>query len=143
MSEYAFRKIDIDAPRGPAGALSDAKAKSGEVRGLVSKGDIAGALNLILTDPPYGDGVDEAKNLTSSAVLLILNSTRTAEIPNHLKNLDPEQQDHLMAYLYKAMGTEGHGGDVSGSVLLTWHEKLTEVAGVGCIVRVMTDRRTL
>jgi actin related protein 2/3 complex subunit 5 len=78
-----------------------------------------------------------------------------------------------MSYLYKGMAglgsKSGAGGEVSGSVLLTWHEKvglacrhtwregghavaaeritltpqLTEVAGVGCIVRVMTDRRTL
>jgi actin related protein 2/3 complex subunit 5 len=37
---------------------------------------------------------------------------------------------------------EGGGGQVM-SVLLSWHEKLVEVAGVGCIVRVMTDRRTV
>lgn len=52
MSEYAFRKIDIDAldedtllasdlvepdPRGPDGVLADAKRKSTDVRGLVSK----------------------------------------------------------------------------------------------------------
>ena len=73
-----------------------------------------------------------------------------------------------MKYLYKGMGLPGWG-DISGSVLLGWHEKvrrmsifhlsnvmlttttlshpslfflqLTEVAGVGCIVRAMTDRR--
>jgi actin related protein 2/3 complex subunit 5 len=27
------------------------------------------------------------------------------------------------------------------SVLLSWHEKLVEVAGLGCIGRTMTDRR--
>jgi actin related protein 2/3 complex subunit 5 len=52
MSEYAFRKIDIDAldedvlspsdlydpdPRGPDGVLSDAKQRSNDARGLVSK----------------------------------------------------------------------------------------------------------
>lgn len=51
----------------------------------------------------------------------------------------------------------GKGADIPGSVLLSWHEKvsdhdiasyanptqLTEAAGVGCIVRVMTDRRLL
>ncbi|RSH86785.1 uncharacterized protein EHS24_005057 [Apiotrichum porosum] len=157
-NEYAFRKIDIDAldedallpsdlvdpdPRGPDGALSDARARSTETRNLVSKGDIAGALTTILTDPPYGDGVDEAKNLTTSAVLLILNSTRANDIPNVIKGLDQEQQAHLMAYLYKNMSALGSGADIPGSVLLTWHEKLTEAAGVGCIVRVMTDRRTL
>ncbi|KIR25702.1 arp2/3 complex 16 kDa subunit [Cryptococcus deuterogattii 99/473] len=158
MSDYAFRKIDIDAldedvllpsdlydpdPRGPDGVLEDAKRRSSEVRGLVSRGDVTGALNTILTDPPYGDGVDEAKNLTTSSLLLILNSTRSADIPNLIKNLDQVQQDRLMAYLYKGMAALGQGGEVSGSVLLTWHEKLTEAAGVGCIVRVMTDRKTL
>jgi actin related protein 2/3 complex subunit 5 len=34
--------------------------------------------------------------------LLILNSTRAAEIPGILKGLGGDQQDHLMAYLYKA-----------------------------------------
>jgi actin related protein 2/3 complex, subunit 5 len=37
---------------------------------------------------------------------------------------------------------EGGGGQVM-SVLLSWHEKLTEVIGVGGIVRVMSDRRTV
>lgn len=39
--------------------------------------------------------------MTSGALLTILNSTRAAEIPNLLKGLGQEQQDHLMAYLYK------------------------------------------
>ncbi|RXK35997.1 arp2/3 complex 16 kDa subunit [Tremella mesenterica] len=189
MAEYAFRKIDIDAldedvilpsdlydpdPRGAQGVLDDAKRKSTEARGLVSRpiqfcgwtnadslavdlcwyilkadwklinrGDIAGALNQILTDPPYGEGMEEARNLTTQALLLILNSTRATDIPGILKNLKQDQQDRLMAYLYKGMAALGQGADISGSVLLTWHEKLTEVAGVGCIVRVMTDRRTL
>lgn len=29
------------------------------------------------------------------------------------------------------------------SVLLSWHEKVVEIAGLGCITRVMTDRRTV
>ena len=52
MAEYAFRKIDIDVleedvllpsdlydpdPRGPDGVNADAKQKSGDARGLVSK----------------------------------------------------------------------------------------------------------
>lgn len=37
-------------------------------------------------------------------------------------------------------------GDTGGqqmSVLLSWHEKTVEVAGVGSIARVMSDRRTV
>lgn len=108
---------------------------------------MAGALSTILTDPPYGDGVDEAKvrsrgqiaqyhayrcllsnqfrqSLTTSSLLLILNSTRSADIPTMIKNLDQVQQDRLMAYLYKGMAVLAQGGEVSGSVLLTWHEKV-------------------
>ncbi|WRT66425.1 uncharacterized protein IL334_003381 [Kwoniella shivajii] len=158
MSEFAFRKINIDAleedvllpsdlydpdPRGEQDVLSDAQQKSSEVRNLISRGDIAGALNTVLSDPPYGEGVDEAKDLTKNSLLLILNSTRASEIQGILKSLGQEQQDHLMAYIYKGMAAIGQGSDVSGSVLLNWHAQLTEVAGVGCIVRVMTDRRTL
>ena len=35
------------------------------------------------------------------------------------------------------------GGGQAMSVLLSWHEKLVEIAGAGCIVRVMTDRRSV
>ncbi|CAG7982445.1 unnamed protein product [Penicillium salamii] len=83
-----------------------------------------------------------------------------------------ERADCLMKYLYKGMSSsasgsgaqspkksvspqatgfsqiqarnlgEGGGGQQM-SVLLSWHEKLVEIAGTGSIVRVMTDRRTV
>jgi actin related protein 2/3 complex subunit 5 len=81
----------------------------------------------------------------------------------------PEVLDTLMKYLYKGMsgsssskgsgisptptggfsqvGGRSFGGAEGGgqmmSVLLSWHEKVVEVAGVGSVVRVMTDRRTV
>jgi actin related protein 2/3 complex, subunit 5 len=60
--------------------------------------------------------------LTLQTLLTILNSTKSAEIPNIVKSLDQDVQDTLMKYLYKGMGMPGWG-DVSGSVLLGWHEK--------------------
>ncbi|KAF1825997.1 Arp2/3 complex 16 kDa subunit ARPC5 [Dissoconium aciculare CBS 342.82] len=78
--------------------------------------------------------------------------------------------DTLMKYLYKGMaqgppagsaaksatasaggfsqaGGRSFGGAEGGgqamSVLLSWHEKLVEMAGPGSIVRVMSDRRTV
>jgi len=155
--ETAFRKIDIDAydedvlletelyeadPRDPATVLNDAKQKANSVRSLLAKGDNQGALQAILSQAPYGPNVEEAKNLTLQTVVQILNSTKATNIPVIVKALDSDAQDTLMKYLYKGMGMPGWG-EVSGSVLLGWHEKLTEVAGTGCIVRVMTDRRTV
>ena len=40
-----------------------------------------------------------------------------------MKSLDQDAQDTLMKYLYKGMAMPGWG-DVSGSVLLGWHEKV-------------------
>ena len=45
-----------------------------------------------------------------------------------LKSLSPDAQDTLMKYLYKGMAMPGWG-DVSGSVLLVWHEKVRSVFG--------------
>ncbi|KAG8923407.1 hypothetical protein FRC03_011209 [Tulasnella sp. 419] len=153
----SFRKIDIDAfdedvllesdlvdpdPRDPAIVLAEARSKSTQVRGYLSKSDIAGALTMVLTDPPYGPNVDDAKAITLSTVVLILNSTKSADIPNVVRSLSPDAQDTLMKFLYKGMSLQGDH-DINPSVLLGWHEKLTEVAGTGCIVRVMTDRRVV
>ncbi|KAI0363926.1 arp2/3 complex subunit [Pilatotrama ljubarskyi] len=150
-----FRKIDIDQydedalldtelyeadPRDPVQALNDVKQKAAAVRGSLAKGDIVGALTLVLEDAPYGPNVEDAKNLNLQTLVSILNSTKATEIPAVVKALSTDAQDTLMKYLYKGMGLPGWG-DVSGSVLLGWHEKLTEVAGTGCIVRAMTDRR--
>ena len=41
-------------------------------------------------------------------------------------------------------GSRSGGGESSGaamSVFLSWHEKVVEVSGLGCVGRVMTDRR--
>ncbi|KZT55370.1 Arp2/3 complex 16 kDa subunit ARPC5 [Calocera cornea HHB12733] len=158
--DTAFRKINIDKydedillpaelydpdPRTPAQVLADARQKSAAVRACLTRGDIAGALAVALDQYPYGEGVDEAKALTLSTVLLILNSTKTADIGPLVRTLTQDQQDTLMKYLYKGMALQATGdqADVTGSVMLGWHGGLTDVAGVGCIGRVMTDRRTV
>ncbi|KAF5329772.1 hypothetical protein D9619_009132 [Psilocybe cf. subviscida] len=153
----AFRKIDIDIydedvlqeselyeadPRDPAEVLDDAKQRQAAVRSLLAKNDIPGALTTILENAPYGPNVDDAKVITLQTLLTILNTTKSTDITGVIKSLSLDTQDTLMKYLYKGMAMPGWG-DISGSVLLGWHEKLTEVAGVGCIVRTMTDRRAV
>ncbi|KAF8200333.1 arp2/3 complex 16 kDa subunit [Pholiota molesta] len=155
--ETAFRKVDIDIydedvlheselydadPRDPAAVLEDAKQKQVAVRSLLARNDIIGALTVILDNAPYGPTVEEAKVITLQTLLTILNTTKATEITGVIKGLSLDTQDTLMKYLYKGMAMPGWG-DISGSVLLGWHEKLTEVAGVGCIVRTMTDRRAV
>ncbi|KAL1711122.1 actin-related protein 2/3 complex subunit 5 [Schizophyllum commune] len=155
--DYNFRKIDIDAydediiqeselydadPRDPAAVLDEAKQRQVAVRSALSKNDAAGALLIALENAPYGPNVEEAKLITLNTILSILNATRSNEISGVVRALPQDAQDTLMKYLYKGMSTAGMG-DTSGNVLLGWHEKLTEAAGTGCIVRTMTDRRTV
>ncbi len=66
--------------------------------------------------------VNVSQLITLQVLLTIMNSTKSTDIPNVLKALAPEEQDTLMKYLYKGMATSGN--DVSGSVLLDWHEKV-------------------
>lgn len=63
-----------------------------------------------------------------STLLTILNSTKTTEITPVIKSLSQDAQDTLMKYIYKGMAMPGWG-DISGSVLLGWHEKVR----FGCI----------
>lgn len=52
--------------------------------------------------------------------------------------LDSTQLDVLMKYIYRGFERPSEN---SSAVLLQWHEKVFNVAGVGCIVRVLTDRK--
>ena len=64
-----------------------------------------------------------AQNLNLQTLVSILNSTKAADIPGIVKALSTDAQDTLMKYLYKGMALP-EWGDVSGSVLLGWHEKV-------------------
>lgn len=153
---YNFRKIDIDQydedaitneelvepyPKSAEDALVEAKAKSTEVRTLIGRGDTAGALSLVLSDYPYGPEVEDAKHVTLQSLLEIVNSTKSSDISNAVKSISIDQRDALMKYLYKGLELGGEREGINCAVLLGWHERLTEVAGTGCIVRVLSDRR--
>lgn len=63
------------------------------------------------------------QTVTLQTLLTILNTTKSTEIPAVIKELSQDGQDTLMKYLYKGMAMPGWG-DISGSVLLGWHEKV-------------------
>ncbi|KAG6854239.1 hypothetical protein C0991_009257 [Blastosporella zonata] len=135
--DTAFRKIDIDQydedviheselydadPRDPSQVLEEAKQRQSSVRTSLARNDVVGALSTILENAPYGPNVDQAKDITLQTLLTILNTTKSTEIASVIKSLPQDAQDTLMKYLYKGMAMPGWG-DISGSVLLGWHEK--------------------
>ncbi|KAH8919041.1 arp2/3 complex [Atractiella rhizophila] len=151
MADGSFRKIDIDAfdedrvlpselyepdPRAPDEVLALSRQKAGDVRGLITRGDFGGALATVLDSPPYGEGVDEAKMLNLNSLVQVLSSTKPAA--QLLQALPRQAQDNLMKYIYKGFA---YPEEINPALLLSWHKELVDVAGTGCICRVITDRR--
>ncbi|GAA5795437.1 hypothetical protein HPULCUR_000795 [Helicostylum pulchrum] len=124
----------------PEQVASATQTRSTDVRNMLTRGELNNALIRALEEPPYGRHLEASKNESTKTVSEVLTLFRAADIPQFIKSLTTDQQDVLMKYLYAGMGKPEQ---YNSSVLLTWHEKLTEVAGNGCIVRVMTDKRTV
>ena len=72
-------------------------------------------------------------------VLKVLLTIKNAEqVKAAVKQLDNDQKDVLMKYIYRGFEIPSEG---SSAHLLLWHEKVFEEAGVGSIVRVLADRK--
>lgn len=150
-----WRRIDIDAfdpesgrlteedlkpPYATQEGLQELQPKISQLRSAATSGDFASAVQLATSDPPYNSD-DATKLQYFSAVLEVLTQVRQAEIINIVKQLSPKQQEVLIKYLYKGMSLPE--GQKQGGILLSWFEKVTQVSGVGPIVRYLSDRNTV
>lgn len=159
-------------PSIPSVSASEVQTLSSQIKQLLRGGDSEGALRGALENAPYG-GDAQAKDIHLATVVETLQSIKQSEMSPMLSRIygsegGPETLDVLMKYLYKGMSHTsqsgsgrssltpqttgfsqiqsrggGEGGGQAMSVLLSWHEKLVEIAGPGSIVRVMSDRRTV
>lgn len=77
---------------------------------------------------------DSARNLT----LKVLLSIKSNQMDDCLAQLDRDLVDVLMKYIYRGFEIPTEG---SSSHLLIWHEKVFNISGVGCIVRVFSDSK--
>lgn len=68
-------------------------------------------------------------------------AVKDAEIEAVVSAMTPDQADTAMKYVYK--GLEGNASTSTAGSLFKWHAKLVEKSGLGCIVRTMTDRKTV
>ncbi len=66
----------------------------------------------------------------------VLAAVTEKEIPGLIDALDSESLDNLMKYVFKFMSKSSNC-----SLMLKLHESVTDKAGLGCIVRVLTDRK--
>ncbi|XP_073499429.1 actin-related protein 2/3 complex subunit 5 isoform X1 [Phyllobates terribilis] len=141
-----FRRVDVDeydenkfvdeeeAGEGQQGP------DEGEVDGAIRGGNMMGALQAALKNPPINAKNQSAKDRAESLVLKVLISFKSNEIEKAVQSLDKNSVDLLMKYIYKGFESPS---DNSSAVLLQWHEKALAVGGVGSIVRVLTARKTV
>ncbi|KAF2757978.1 Arp2/3 complex 16 kDa subunit ARPC5 [Pseudovirgaria hyperparasitica] len=169
-SPYNF-DVSALAPSVDPVSAADVTSLGTQIRQLLRGGDAEGALRGALESVPYGADA-KGKETHLGTIIEILQSIRQAEMSPILQRIyasdgGVELLDVLMKYIYKGMAQHtsvaakpaiqpqptgfsqisgrsgGEGGGQAMSVLLSWHEKLVEIAGTGSIVRVLTDRRTV
>ncbi len=63
---------------------------------------------------------------------VLLSVKQQNQVESLVKQLDSDQRDVLMKYIYRGFEIPSEG---SSAHLLLWHEKVFEEAGVGSIVR--------
>ncbi|KAJ2724729.1 arp2/3 complex subunit [Coemansia sp. Benny D115] len=119
-------------------SLVDQKASL--ARQAITRGSITEALQKALSEPPYGYGLEPAQAANALLVNEILLATRAQDQSSVIGSLGEDERDVLLKYIYHGLGRPA---EFNCGVLLSWHEKIVEANGLGSIVRVMSDRKTL
>ncbi|KAF4086278.1 hypothetical protein AMELA_G00104540 [Ameiurus melas] len=128
-----FRKVDVDE-------YDENKFVDEEEKGAPCTGNMIGALQAVLKNPPINTKNQNVKDRAEGLVLKVLTGFKTSDIEKAVQSLEKTKVDLLMKYIYKGFERPSEN---SSAVLLQWHEKALSVGGVGSIVRVLTARKTV
>jgi actin related protein 2/3 complex subunit 5 len=93
-----------------------------------------------LEQPALGNAPQDIKDKSLKVVMDAVLAVKTSDLGNAVKALDNDELDLLLKYIYRGMSLPDQ---YTSSNLLMWHEKVVEAAGLGSIVRVLTDRKSV
>jgi len=110
------------------------------VESLLAEGKAGEALSRVLTTTSLGIKNKETREANLGAAMRVMMAIKTSQIEGAVAELDNENRDILMKIIYRGFENPSEG---SSGQLLVWHEKVFAVSGVGSIVRVMTDKKTV
>lgn len=139
-----FRKVNIDEfdeNNFQDEAVDDVQVSGpdeGEVQRLLMAKKNTEALQLVLRNPPVLSKSQAVKDKAFNQVIKVLTAYKSSDIADAVNSLDKDAIDVLMKYIYRGFSSPSEG---TAGVLLTWHEKVYAVGGVGSILRVLTDRK--
>jgi len=112
-----------------------------DVKANILKGDLNSAIKRAVSESFISKKApNDIREKCISTVIEAMCAVKTLEIPTIVKQLSSDELDILIKFVYVGMAQPEI---YNSSILITWHEKIINVAGLGCIVRVLTDRNTV
>merc|ERR1712141_640466 len=146
MGAREFRKVDVD--KFDEDQFQDDQNEEeqylgpseGEIQELLMSKKNTDALKLLLGQAPAGSKSKEIKDKAFDLVIRVLTAYRSSEVDAAAKGLSQNETDVLMKYIYRGFSEPS---DSFCASLLTWHEKLVANGGLGSIMRVFADRKTV
>lgn len=113
-----------------------------EVDSLIARQQAKDAVLAAIKDPPIGSKNAEAKDTNYKTVVRAMNAVKENDIRGVVEQVHKTQgeagTDILMKYVCRALADAESSG-----TMLKYHSCIVEVAGVGPILRTMTDRKTV
>ncbi|KAJ2777915.1 arp2/3 complex subunit [Coemansia javaensis] len=135
-----MEQMEVLSTRSAGEAAAAVEHKAAAVRAAITRGDTVDALGRALAEPPYGRGLEAAQAANAQLVGEILMATRVQDIGSVVGGLTDDDRDVLLKYIYHGLARPAA---FNCGVLLGWHERIVEAGGLGSIVRVLADRRTV
>lgn len=139
-----FRRVDVDQYN-EDNYVDEFQEDSGdqgpnesEVQSLLNSKQNVEALQVVLRNPPVNTKSQQVKDQVFNLVMKVLSQFKSSEIEKGVNSLDTQSLDVLMKYIYRGFAV---GSDKYSAMLLQWHEKAFAAGDLGCIVRVLTDRK--
>lgn len=141
-----FRTVDVDAydednyeddAKEDLSGSQEVSERAAQVKQLLNLTKNKEALKLALQNPPIGTQDASIKELNYDTLLSVLKTFRSTDIDGAVEELSTADIDVLVKYLYKGFTCSP---DKAASLLL-WHEKAVKKGGLGCVIRVMVDRK--
>ncbi|KYR01824.1 actin related protein 2/3 complex [Tieghemostelium lacteum] len=140
MSNYDEEQVEtVVGGKSDAEYKNDIAAREREVTKALNGGRPQDALPFALSDPPVYTKTAAIKDANADIVIKLLIGFKEKDIDAAVDSLDSDQLDVLMKYIYRALGTTTE----TSSLLFKWHESTLKKGGLGAIMRVISEKKTV